>query len=203
MPFPHQIPVRYTEEDAGYVSVRPVVKQVFRLHELADMVVSIAGKDPQRVQKIFRSGTAVYNGFRYWWEALAADLAEIEALLAPFPDDDPARPFDPAKSVAALLEIGGGTQRVVVEVSRADAQQKKLFGKITPWNILLQSIATFPARYEKYSHARKADLFRVPLPYENAQELVRTMKEAAPRGLRHRWSALRPPASITFVCPRG
>ncbi len=42
MPLPQQIPVRYTEEDAGYVSVRPVVKQVFRLHELADMVVSIA-----------------------------------------------------------------------------------------------------------------------------------------------------------------
>ena len=45
MPLPQQIPVRYTEEDAGYVSVRPVVKQVFRLHELADLVVSIAGKD--------------------------------------------------------------------------------------------------------------------------------------------------------------
>ncbi len=203
MPLPDQILVRYTEEDAGFVSVRPVVKQNFRLHELADMVVSVAGKEPPRVQKIFQSGTVVYNGFRYWWDALTADLGEIETLLARFPDDDPTRPLDLAKSVAALFEIGGGTQRVVVEVPRAEAQQKKLLGKITPWNILLQSIATFPARYEKYSHARKADLFRIPLPYENAQELVRTMKEAAPRGLRHRWSALRPPASITFVCPRG
>ena len=74
MPLPDQIPVRYTEEDAGFVSVRPVVKQNFRLHELTDMVVSIAGKEPQRVQKIFQSGTVVYNGFRYWWNALPADL---------------------------------------------------------------------------------------------------------------------------------
>ena len=68
MPLPSQIPVRYTEEDAGYVSVRPVVKQVFRLQELADLVVSIAGKDIARVQQIFRSGTAVYHGYRYWWD---------------------------------------------------------------------------------------------------------------------------------------
>lgn len=85
MPLPSRIPVRYSEEDAGYISVRPVVKQVFRLHELADMVVSIAGKDPVRVQQIFHSGTAVYNGYRYWWDSIAAEASEIETLLAPFP----------------------------------------------------------------------------------------------------------------------
>ena len=36
MPLPQQIPVRYSEEDAGYVSMRPVVKQTFRIHELTD-----------------------------------------------------------------------------------------------------------------------------------------------------------------------
>lgn len=203
MPLPDQISVRYTEEDAGFVSVRPVVQQSFRLNELADMVVSIAGKDPERVQKIFHSGTVVYNGFRYWWEGLTAGFAEIESLLASFPDDDPSRPFEPAQAVAALFEIGGGTQRVVVEIARADAQQKKLFGDTTPWDVLLESIAAFPARYEKYSHQRKADLFRVSLPFEHAFSLVRAMKDAAPRGLRRRWSALRPPASVTFVSPRG
>ena len=202
MSLPEQIAVRYTEEDAGFVSVRPVVKQNFRLHELADMVVSVAGKEPQRVQKIFHSGTVVYNGYRYWWDALIADLGEIETLLARFPDDEPTRGFDSAKAVAALFEIGGGTQRVVIEVHRAEAQQKRLFGNTTPWNILLQTIIAFPARYEKYSHSRKADLFRVSLPYETAQELVRAMRDAASRGQRHRWSALRPPASVTFVCPR-
>jgi hypothetical protein len=49
MPLPDQIPLRYTEEDAGFVSVRPVIRQIFQLHELVDMVVSVAGKDPARV----------------------------------------------------------------------------------------------------------------------------------------------------------
>ena len=203
MHLPEQIPVCYTEEDAGFVSVRPVVKQNFRLHELADMVVSVAGKEPQRVQKIFHSGTVVYNGYRYWWDALSADLKDIESLLAPFPDDDPTRTFDATKAVAALFEIGGGTQRIVVEIPRKEAQQKRLFGTTTPWAILLQNIATFPARYEKYSHARRADLFRIPLPYENAHVMVHAMRAAAPRSLRHRWSTLRPPASVTFVSPRN
>src|ERR1700758_1298666 len=129
MPLPNQIPVRYTEEDAGFVSVRPVVKQTFQLHELVDMVVSVAGKDAARVQQIFRSGTVVYNGYRYWWDALPAEREEIERLLLPFLDDDPARPFDPEQATAALLEIGGGAQRTIVEISKQDAATKKLFAK--------------------------------------------------------------------------
>jgi hypothetical protein len=202
MPLPDQIPVRYAEEDAGFVSVRPVVKQNFRLNELADMVVRVAGKHADRVQKIFSSGTVVYNGYRYWWDAIPAILTEIETMLLPFPDDDPARPFEPAKATAALFEIGGGTQRTTVEIPLAEALQKKLFGKTTPWAVLLHSVSTLPARYDKYSHQRKADLFRITLPFADAQSLVQQMKAAAPRSLRHRWSALRPPASVTFACPR-
>ena len=202
MPLLEQIPVRYTEEDAGYVSVRPVVKQVFRLHELADLVVSIAGKDPARVQQIFRSGTAVYHGYRYWWDGIAAEPSDIAALLVSFPDDDPSRSFEPSKATAALFEIGGGTQCHVVEILREEALQKKFLGKLSPWQVLLRSAASHTARYEKYSHARRADLFRISLPYDQAQQLVAALLEAAPRSLRHRWSTLRPPAAITFVVPR-
>ena len=202
MALPAEIPVRYTEEDAGYVSVRPVVKQSFRLNELADMVVRVAGKDATRVQKIFQSGTVVYNGYRYWWEGIPAELAEIENLLLPFPEDEPTIPFEPAKATSVLFEIGGGTQRNIVEIQRTDASEKKLFGGTTPWQKILSVAGDMPARYEKYSHARKADLFRVPLPYEKAQELLRAMLQNAPRGLRNRWSTLRPPAVVTFVCPR-
>lgn len=202
MPLPQQIPVRYTEEDAGYVSVRSVVKQVFRLHELADLVVSIAGKDAARVQQIFRSGTAVYHGYRYWWDGIAAEAPEIAALLVPFPDDDPSRPFEPSKATVALLEIGGGTQCHVVEILREDALRRKFLGRHSPWQVLLQSIANHAARYEKYSHARRADLFRISLPYDQAQQLLAALLEAAPRSLRHRWSTLHPPAAVMFVIPR-
>jgi hypothetical protein len=202
MPLPHHIPVRYSEEDAGYVSVRPVVKQTFRIHELADMVVSVAGKDAARVQQIFRVGTVVYNGYRYWWESLFAELPEIEGLLAPFPDDDPWRPFEPAKVAALLLESGGGTERNVVEISRQEASARKLFFKSSPWEILAQFAASSTPRYENYSYLRRADLFRVTLPYDRAQQLLATMLDAAPRPLRRRWLAIRPPAAITFICPR-
>ena len=202
MPLPSQIPVRYTEEDAGFVSVRPVVKQTFQLHELVDMVVSVASKDSVRVQQIFRSGTVVYNGYRYWWDALQADRDELDRLLLPFPDDDPTRPFDPEQATAVLLEIGGGAQRSVVEISRQDAAQKKLFAKHSPWDVLTNFAAGKTARYEKYAHTRRADLFRLSLPFDQAQQFLAAMLAAAPRKLKHRWSTLRPPAAVTFVCPR-
>lgn len=202
MPLPNQIPVRYTEEDAGFVSVRPVVKQTFQLHELVDMVVSVAGKDPARVQQILRNGTVIYNGYRYWWDALPADREEIEQLLLPFPDDDPSRPFDLAQATAVLLEIGGGAQRTVVEISRQDAAQKKLFAKHSPWDVLTNFASGKSPRYDKYAHARRADLFRLSLPFDQAQPLLAALLAAAPRKLKHRWSTLRPPAAVRFVCPR-
>jgi hypothetical protein len=202
MPLPNQIPVRYTEEDAGFVSVRPVVKQTFQLHELVDMVVSVAGKDAARVQQIFRSGTVVYNGYRYWWDNLSADLEEIEPLLLPFPDDDPSRPFETERATAVLLEIGGGAQRTVVEITREDAAQKKLFAKHSPWDVLTNFAYGKTPRYEKYVHARRADIFRLSLPFDEAQQLLAAMLAAAPRKLKYRWSTLRPPAAVTFVCPR-
>ncbi len=203
MPLPEQIPLRYTEEDAGFVSVRPVVKQTFRLHELVDMVVSVAGKDPARVQQIFRSGTVVYNGYRYWWDPLPAEREEFERLLAGFPEDDPARPFTPESATAVLLEIGGGAQRTVVEISRQDAVAKKFLAKHSPWDVLLSFAAGKSPRYEKYAHARRADLFRLSLPFDQSQQLLAVMQAAAPRKLKHRWTTLRPPSALTFVCPRN
>jgi hypothetical protein len=202
MPLPPQIAVRYAEDDAGYVSMRPVVKQTFLLAELTDMVVSVVGKDAERVRQIFRTGTVRYNGYRYWWEPLAGELPEFAELLTPFPDDDPSRSFEPAKVTAVLFEIGGGTQRSLVEITKQDAGGKKLFARTSPWDVLLKAAAEDAPRYEKYSHARHADLFRLTVQFDRAQDLLAAMLEAATGGLRHRWSALRPPAALTFVSPR-
>src|SRR5271169_174731 len=179
MPLPESIAMRFTEEDAGYVTVRPVVKQTFRLADLADMVVSVTGKNAKRVQQIFRAGTIVYNGYRYWWPGFAADEKEISGLLAVFPDDDPALLFDPARVTAFSLEIGGGTQRSLVGISRREASAKKLFHKQSPWEILLSAIKDSPPRYEKYSHADRADVFRVHLSPETAQAFMKELQGAA------------------------
>src|SRR2546428_196706 len=97
MSLPESIPVRYTEEEAGYISVRPVVRQSFQLAELA-------------------------------------------------------RASQP--------------------------------------------------HYESYSYVQRGDLSRVSLGIETGSQLLRELLEAAPRSLRMRLAALRPPAGLIFLCPR-
>jgi hypothetical protein len=203
MPLPETIAIRFTEDDAGYVTVRPVVRQTFRLAELADMVVSVTGKNGVRVQQIFRAGTVVYNGYRYWWDGFASNDDEIKGLLALFPDDDPARGFNPAEVTAVSLEIGGGTQRSLVGIVRREASVKRLLHKRSPWEILLTAAQDSTPRYEKYSHAERADVYRVHLSFEVAASLLKQVMAASPRSLRKKLSALQPPAAILFFIPRA
>jgi hypothetical protein len=203
MPLPETIAMRFTEEDAGYVTVRPVVKQTFRLAELADMVVSVTGKIPSRVQQIFRSGTVVYNGYRYWWDGFPSENTEIARLLTLFPDDDPSRPFNSAQVTAITLEIGGGTQRSLLSVTLREASAKKLFHKLSPWEILLKAAHHAPPRYERYSHAERADIYRLHLSPELAALLLKDTLAASPRRLRKKLSALQPPAAILLRVPRA
>jgi len=202
MPLPETIALRFTEEDAGYVTVRPVVKQTFRLSEIADMVLSVTGKNVSRVQQIFRAGTVVYNGYRYWWDGFPSNENEVAGLLAIFPDDDPERPFNPAQVTAVTLEIGGGTHRSLVGIARREASARKLFHKQSPWAILLLAAADSTPRYEKYSHAERADVYRAHLSSEMAASLVKRLLDGAPRALRKTLAALQPPAAILFFIPR-
>src|SRR5207249_11924699 len=202
MPLPENIALRFTEEDAGYVTVRPVVKQTFRLAELADMVVSVTGKNAARVQQIFRAGTVVYNGHRYWWDGFASNEIEVAGLLARFPDDDPARPFNSAQVTSVSLEIGGGAQRSLVGLARDEASAKKLFQKQSPWEILITAAKDSTPRYEKYSHAERADVFRGHLSFEVAASLMKQMLDASPRALRKQLAALQPPSAILVLIPR-
>src|SRR6266404_793094 len=168
MPLPETIAVRFTEEDAGYVTVRPVVRQVFRLAELVDMVLSVTGKNELRVKQIFRAGTVVYNGFRYSWEGFVSEADELAALLAPFPDDDPLRAFNADAVTAVTLEIGGGTQRSLIAITRQEASARRLFQKRSPWEILLGAARESAPRYEKYSHAQRGDVYRLHVSAEAA-----------------------------------
>jgi hypothetical protein len=202
MPLPETIAIRFTEEDAGYVTVRPVVKQTFRLAELADMVVSVTGKNVPRVQQIFRAGTVVYNGYRYWWDGFSSHENEIVELLALFPEDDPARLFNPAEVTAVSLEIGGGAERSLVGIARREASAKRLFQKRSPWEILLTVAKDSTPRYEKYSHADRADVYRIHLSPETAASLLKQLRDAAPRALRKKLALLQPPAAILFFAPR-
>ena len=203
MPLPETIAMRFTEEDAGYVTVRPVVKQVFRLAELIDMVLSVTGKKVARVQQIFRAGTVVYNGYRYWWDGFVSDVHELDALLAPFPDDDPSRPFEAPAVTAVSIEIGGGMQRSLISIAREEGSAKRLFHKSSPWELLLDAARESAPRYEKHSHAQRADLYRLHLAPEAALALRNRLLDAAPRVLRKKLAGLQPPAALLFFVPRA
>src|SRR6266481_5346695 len=166
------------------------------------MVVSVTGKNVSRVQQILRSGTVVYNGYRYWWDGFSSNGNEVAGLLATFPDDDPTRPFDPAHVTEVALEIGGGAQRSQVSIMCNEASAKKLFSKRSPWKILLAAAKDAAPRYERYSHADRADVYRVHLSSEMASSLLKQMLDAAPRRLRKKLAMLQLPAAILFFSPR-
>ena len=202
MALPQAIPVRYTEEEAGYVTFRPVVRQTFRLDQLLDMIVSVTGKDSERIRLILRSGTLVYNFYRYWWPSLEASDAELAALLAPFPDPDPARPFDPAACTLALAQ-GAGPRHAVLELSRAALSHKGLLQRRSFWDALLAAAIAGPLAYHGYSYMHRADLYRLALTQAAAAQLAAAANSLVPRGQRQSLQPIALAAHILFACPRG
>jgi hypothetical protein len=201
MPLTETITVRHTEEEAGYVSVRPVVQETFRLRELADMVIRVTGKDPARVRQILRAGTVVYNGYRYWWAGFESGEEELDALLAAFPNDDPSRPFRAEECAAVLFEAGGGAGFRQLEITRAQASKKRFWRRST-WEALLPMDAAALV-YAGYAHARGGDLYRRALARDEAPRLLREILALAPRALRLRLANVAPPSAVVYVCPRG
>lgn len=203
MALPETIPIRYTEEEAEYLSVRPVVRQIFRQEELLDMILRVTGKDIARVQQILRAGSVVYHAYRYWWNAIEAEEAELRAALGRFPDADPARVFRAADCVAVLLESGGAPGRGAVEISRKEGSRKKLFSGRSFWDAVLALAAGAPPDYEDYSYERRADIFRLYVTPEQVTSLADELSKVARRELSAKLASLPRLHRIVFVCPRG
>jgi len=203
MALPQTIAVRYTEEDAGYVTFRPVVRQTFRLDQLLDMILSVTGKDPARIHVILHSGNVVFNFYRYWWESLDATDSELAALLAQFPDPNPARPFVAKECTMALAESGTTPRGPTIELPRDQMSRKSLFQRRSFWDALLAAAAAGPLQYHGYSYSHHADLYRLDLTADSAARLAVAAESLAPRTLRQGLHPLNQAAHIDFVCPRA
>lgn len=203
MALPEAIPVRYTEEDAGYVTFRPVVRQTFRLSELLDMVLRVTGKDTARIRQILRSGTVVFHFYRYWWDGFEAGEAELDALLARFPDSDPARVFHAPACTMALLEGGTPPRHFSIEIDRAAASRKGLLRRRSFWDVLLAAAAASRLGYRGYSYMYRGDLYRLELADRSRAELSSAAQSLGPRNLRKELTAIEQSDSIIFVCPRS
>lgn len=203
MALPESIPVRFTEEEAGYLSVRPVRRQEFRLEQLVDMVLAVTGRDAGRIRRILRAGTVVYHDYRYWWEGFAVGEGELETVLARFPAPAPERPFRAGECAAAVFESGGTPPRMAAELRREVGSRRRLLRRRNFWQALMELAAAAPPEYLDYSYERRADLYVVPLDQASAARLIRAAEELAPRALRAELAVLRVAARMVLVCPRG
>jgi hypothetical protein len=199
---PETIPVRYTEEEAEYLSVRPVVRQTFRLEELMDMVLAVTGKDPVRIQQILRAGTIVFNFYRYWWVGFEASAEELREVLARFPDSDPGRRFNAEECTSVVIEGPGSPPRVMLEIERKAAERKRLFQSSSFWDCLLGLAGEQTPAYKGYSYARRADAFQVSLSEEQVARCLREAARLAPRGLAMQIRQMPEVRGILFLCPR-
>ncbi len=202
MALPETIPVRYTEEEAGYVTVRPLVRQTFRLEELLDMILSVAGKDVARVRQLLHSGTVVYHFFRYTWAGFDVDEAELAAALAHFPDADPSRAFAPDKCTNVVFDGAGASPRHLLDLDRGTGSKRRFFRGQSFWGSLMEIAAGEKPAYQKYSYGRRADVYRLDLDGESMERIAEAANRLAGGKLRGALRVLPETASISFVCPR-
>ncbi len=202
MPLPETIPVRYTEEEAGYVTVRPVVRQTFPLDQLLDMILGVAGKDLARIRQLLHSGTVVYHFYRYNWAGFDVSDGELAAALSRFPDADPSRPFAARACSKVVFESVGATPRHLLELDRAAGSKRRFLRSRSFWDCLLEVAEREQPAYQAYSYIERADVYRMPLDDRLTLEIAGIAQQTAPRSLR---AAFRPgfaAARILFICSR-
>ena len=202
VPLPDSIPVKYTEEEAEYLSVRPVVRQAFSSTELVDMVVSVAGKDLARVQKILSAGTVVFHSFRYWWTGFEADPAALREILQKYPDADPSRAFRAEDCAEVILESSGTPPRHSLRIRRDEAGKRRLLRSRSFWDNLMNLARNAAPTYREYSYSQHGDIYALSLTPEQIARLAREATRSALRTLRADLAVLSAISQIVFVCTR-
>ena len=200
MPLPETIPVKYSEEEAEYLSLRPVVRQTFRIRELVDMILSMTGKDAARVRQVLRSGTAVFHYYRYWWQGFDASEAELERLLAEFPDAQPDRAF--AMEECTKVHVEAGTGRGILAVEKQQTAKRRLLRRRSLWDCVAELARRNPPRYSHYAYDQRADCFVATLAPGEWQLARSEVLRSAQSNLTAALQALPGVSRILFFCPR-
>jgi hypothetical protein len=198
---PAAILVRYTEEEAGFVSLRPVPRLTLAPAQLLELILGVTGKTRERVRQILRGGTIVSSGYRYWWEGLEVATAELESLLQGFPDADPSRAFDPARCTAVVAESDPG-KRTVAEFEPRVAARRRLFRRQSFWEVLLAAARVDPPVYQDYSYLRRGDLYVLVLEPERRVSLGQAARRLGVGELRARAAPVEHAARLVYVCSR-
>jgi hypothetical protein len=203
MALPENVAVRYTEDEAEYLSLRPVVRQTFRIAELVDMIVSVTGLDRERVAQILRSGAVVYHGYRYWWSGFEASASDLDAALADYPVADPSRAFDASACSAVIFESSGAPPRRSLEVSRESGGRRRLLRWRSFWDAVMELAKARGPAYVEYSYARRADVYSLELGRDDVGRLAAEIEHRASRGLRAQLRTFPEVVRVLLLVPRG
>jgi len=201
VPLPAVIPVRYTDEEAGFVSVRPVLRMGLRPEQLLELILGVTGKSIERVEQILRGGSVAANGYRYWWEAVEVGASELEPLLAAFPDADPSRPFESARCILVAVE-GATNTNALAEFLPPAASRRRAFRRRSFWDALLAAAGEQSPGYRSYSYARRGDLYALELAAERGAELAQEARRLGVGEVRTQAAALARAVRLVYVCRR-
>ena len=163
MPLPPTVHVKLSSEDAGTISITPVISQEMSSDELVALLVSVNGKEVDRVRRILRGGALLDGGTRYRWTPLEVDAAEVARLLAEYPDADPSRPFSSEECREVVLFEARGR---FLRLARETAARRKILRRRSYWDVLASLANAGPVRYQTYSYREQADLYRLELAAE-------------------------------------
>jgi hypothetical protein len=167
MALPPTVRVKLSSEAAEAISLTPVVVQEIAIRDLIEHVLGVAGKDKARLREILLRGTLVSGGSRFRWAGWDADAAALQEILATFPDPDPARPFEPANCVQAVLRGG----RQAVTIPREAVSSRGFLRRPSFWDHLMELAASMAPCYSGYSYRDRADRYAAALSVEHATRL--------------------------------
>lgn len=172
MALPERVRVKVLSDEAGYISSARVVQRDFALHELLEALVTVSGKNPERLRQILQAGSVVVAGYRHRWAPLEAQAEELAPLLARFPDPQPGRPFEADRCVYAAIRAGVET----IELPRDQAARRRFLKKETFWQVLMEVAVARAPCYQSYSYRDRADVYAFEPTHEDQQRL----RDAAP-----------------------
>jgi len=201
VPLTSVIPVRYSDEDAGFVSVRPVMRMALRPEQLLELILGVTGKNAERVEQILRGGSVAAGGFRYWWDAVEMAAGELEAMLAAFPDAEPSRPFDAARCLLVAVE-GPTSAQALAEFAAEAAGQRRAFRRRSFWDALLDAAREQAPEYRSYSYARRGDVYALEVAEARRELLAEEARQFGVGDVKTQAATLLHAARLAYVCGR-
>lgn len=160
--------MKLSSEVAEYISVTPVVAREMPVRELVEQILGVTGKDETRIRDLLLRGTLVSGASRFRWAGWDVNPQDLRALLATFPDPDPARPFAPGLCTRVVLR--GGPRPI--EIPREVGLRKPLLRNQSLWDLLMEVAGAGSPQYLDYSYREQSDHYQLRLSSE-AGERVR------------------------------